>query len=71
MVKGFLSGLEIVTSGMDSLTKKGTSFFSDIIEGQGGKTIADGLYGVLEDAFSGLGDTRYGMDIKLTACAVN
>ena len=56
MVKGFLSGLEIVTSGMDSLTKKGTSFFSDIIEGQGGKTIADGLYGVLEDAFSGLGD---------------
>ena len=23
------------------------------------------------DAFCGLGDTRYGMDIKLTACAVN
>lgn len=56
MVKGVLSVLDITTSAMDKVVQKGSSFFSEIMEGNGGKVISDSLFGVFEDVFDNLGD---------------
>ena len=56
MVKGALSVLDVTTSAMDKVVQKGSSFFSEIMEGNGGKAISDSLFGVFEDVFDNLGD---------------
>ena len=56
MVKGALSILDVTTSAMDKVVQKGSSFFSEIMEGNGGKAISDSLFGVFEDVFDNLGD---------------
>ena len=56
MVKGALSILDVTTNAMDKVVQKGSSFFSEIMEGNGGKVISDSLFGVFEDVFDNLGD---------------
>ena len=56
MVKGALSVLDVTTNAMDKVVQKGSSFFSEIMEGNGGKVISDNLFGVFEDVFDNLGD---------------
>lgn len=56
MVKGVLSVLDVTTNAMDKVVQKGSSFFSEIMEGNGGKAISDSLFGVFEDVFDNLGD---------------
>ena len=56
MVKGALSVLDVTTNAMDKVVQKGSSFFSEIMEGNGGKVISDSLFGVFEDVFDNLGD---------------
>ena len=56
MVKGVLSVLDVTTGAMDKVVQKGSSFFSEIMEGNGGKVISDSLFGVFEDVFDNLGD---------------
>ena len=56
MVKGALSILDATTSAMDKVVQKGSSFFSEMMEGNGGKVISDSLFGVFEDMFDNLGD---------------